>query len=278
MKPPFSIRQDPERREEFYALQPGVPAGLRPALRDFTVKMYLHSNGFEINRARLTRLELSINKQIIDGPLRTSTLQFSDALTQDDDLLLDAADFALRWATPEYAAAFELLLVESRSAYSVGRDSRGEYEIQMRQSQEMSELVENETNQTGRAAKHLRTAWSKCFGRSPDPKGACRETVEAIEVAAKPVIAPNDSMATLGKMCAAIRDKPDKWTTDSEYTDSILTVLSMMDMVWKGHHRHGDESAPLEMSQEAAEMTVQIAVLLVSWFRSGRIYRMSQTS
>ena len=72
-------------------------------------------------------------------------------------------------------------------------------------------------------------------------------------------------------MCSAIRSKPEKWETNSESDGGVSAVLSMMDMVWKGHLRHGDESAPLEVSQEAAEMTVQTAVLLVSWFRSGRI-------
>ena len=85
-------------------------------------------------------------------------------------------------------------------------------------------------------------------------------------------------MPTLGKMCSAIRDKSEKWETDSEFDGSVETILGMMDMVWKGHHRHGDESAPFEMSQEAAEMTVQTAVLLVSWFRSERIRLRSHVS
>ena len=135
-----------------------------------------------------------------------------------------------------------------------------------------------EAKQPGRAAEHLRTAWSKCFGRNPDPKGACREAVEAIEVAAKPVVIPDDPVATLGKMCSAIRLKPEKWETDSDFDASVETVLAMMDMVWKGHLRHGEESAPLEVSQEAAEMTVQTAVLLVSWFRSRRIRLRSPVS
>ena len=97
------------------------------------------------------------------------------------------------------------------------------------------------------------------------------EAVKAIEIAAKPVITPDDPVSTLGKMIGAIRDKPDKWETDSEFDGSVNTVLSMMEMVWKGHLRHGDETAPLEVTQESAEMTVQTAVLLVSWFRSGRI-------
>ena len=85
-------------------------------------------------------------------------------------------------------------------------------------------------------------------------------------------------MPTLGKMCSAIRDKSEKWETDSEFDGSVETILGMMDMVWKGHHRHGDESAPFEMSQGAAEMTVQTAVLLVNWFRSERIRLRSPVS
>ena len=85
------------------------------------------------------------------------------------------------------------------------------------------------------------------------------------------MVIPDAPEPTLGKMCSAVRDKPEKWETDSAFDGSVQTILGMMDMVWKGHLRHGKESAPLELSQEAAEMTVQTAVLLVSWFRSGRI-------
>ena len=72
-------------------------------------------------------------------------------------------------------------------------------------------------------------------------------------------------------MISAVRAKPEKWETDTGLDGSVQTVLVMMDMVWNGQLRHGDEDAPLEVSQEAAEMTVQTAVLLVSWFRSDRI-------
>ena len=271
VKPPFSIREDPERREQFFALQTGVPAGLRPLLRAWAVNMYLDSERKAIDFTKLTELELLIDRQITPDGFRSSHLQFTDALTSDNALLLDAVDIALRWADDADTSLLEQILVKARSAYCVGRDEEGDYEIQLRQLQEMTELVQSETNQPGHAASHLRNAWSKCFGRNSDPKGACREAVEAIEVAAKPVITPDDPVATLGKMCSAIRDKPEKWETDSEFDGSVDTILGMMDMVWKGHYRHGDENAPLEVSQEAAEMTVQTAVLLVSWFRPGRI-------
>ena len=271
VKPPFSIRQDPAQHEEFFALQTGISDGLQPLLRSWAIKMYSDSERGDIRLAKLTNLELLIDQQITPDGLRSSDILFGDALTKDRTLLLDAIDVALRWADDTDAGILEHFLVKARSEYCVGHDENGDYEIQLRQPQEMTALIETEANQPRRAAEHLRNAWSKCFGRNPDPKGACREAVEAIEVAAKPVVIPNDPLATLGKMCSAIRLKPEKWVTDSEFDGSVETILGMMEMVWKGHLRHGDESVPSEVSQEAAEMTVQTAVLLVSWFRSGRI-------
>ena len=271
VKPPFSIRRDPELRQKWSALQRGVPPGLLPSLRDWTIARYFDSDDHVLADARLKQLELRANRQITPDDNRTSQIEFEDILTADPTLLLDAADLALNWADAWKAMALEADLVTARSAYCVKTDDQKNYELQLRQPEETVALIENEANQPGRAATHLRSAWSKCFGLNPDPKGACREAVEAIEVAAKPVVIPVDPVATLGKMCSAMRLKPEKWETDSDFDASVETVLGMMDMVWKGHLRHGDENAPMEVSQAAAEMTVQTAVLLVSWFRSERI-------
>ena len=279
VKPPFSKRQNPERLEEFHALQEGVPEGLLPSLRDWTESEYASLTGARgslhrrrvVSAEKLRLLERRTDRQIMPDNSRRDPAEFRDQLTADRMLLLDAADMALSWADRYAADELESFLVDARSIYCVGTDTDGNYELQQRQSQEMIALVDSEANQPGRSAQHLRSAWSRCYGRNPDPKGACREAVEAIEVAAKSVVTPDDPVATLGKMCSAMRAKPSKWETDSEFDGSVESVLSMMDMVWKGHLRHGDEDAPLEVSQEAAEMIVQTAVLLVSWFRSGRI-------
>ena len=272
VRPPFSVRQDPERHEEFFAVQTGISDGLRPLLRLWAVNMYLNSERDALDFTKLTELELLIDRQITPDRLRSSHSQFSDALTSDNALLLDAVDIALRRANDADASLLEQILVKARSAYCVGHDEDGGYEIQLRQPQEMTALIETEANQPERAAEHLRNAWSKCFGRSPDPKGACREAVEAIEVAAKPAISPRNSRTTLGTLCRDMKTDLSKWETDSDSDGSLEIILGMMEMIWnKGRYRHGDESAPLEVPQETAEMTVQTAVLLVSWFRSGRI-------
>ena len=64
VKPPFSIRENPERREQFFALQTGVPAGLRPLLRAWAVNMYLDSERDALDFTKLTELELLIDRQI----------------------------------------------------------------------------------------------------------------------------------------------------------------------------------------------------------------------
>ena len=272
VKPPFSIRRDPEQRQKWFALQQGVPPGLLPSLRDWTIAIYFDSGNHVLADARLKQLELRANRQITSDDNRSSQIEFEAILTADPILLIDAADLALKWADVWKAMGLEESLVTARSAYCVKTDDQKNYELQLRQSEEMVALIENEANQSGHAATHLRNAWSKCFGLNPDTKGACIEAVSAVEVAAKPIISPDNSRTTLGTLCRDMEAKPSKWETDSEYVASVEAVLNMMKLVWnEGHYRHGDDRLPLEVSQESAEMTVQTAVLLVSWFRSERI-------
>jgi len=121
-----------------------------------------------------------------------------------------------------------------------------------------------------RAHEYLTDAWDKIVKRNPDPSGAYCDAIRAIEVVAKPVVLPNDSLATLGKIIRAIRDKPDKWRVVLDKATSTK-VVDMADMVWKGQQdRHGtDEQAALNVSLAAADAAVYLAVALVRLFASG---------
>lgn len=273
VKPPLLVRQNPDMQESYFALRKGIPDSLLPSLLSWSLEHYTQwvMGVTLVNQDRLNRLERIIDLKVLPDGYRDDADGLQQILTANHTLHMQAIDIALRWADNEKATELATYLDEARSVYCVRRDEQGQHEVQYRQPEEMSELVDSEATRPGRAAEHLRTAWSKCFGLDPDLNEACFEAVKAIEVAAKPVITPNDPTATLGKMCSAIRDKPSKWETRSESGRGVETVRSMMEMVWEGHLRHGDNSAPLEVSQEAAEMTVQTAVLLVSWFRSERI-------
>lgn len=274
-------RETPERREEFYALREGISDGLRPSLLDWTVPRYASyvDDSWEIDLDRVRHLERVVDRWVFLNLLPPSLEFLHQRFSVDHDLLLQATDIALQWADDEDAGLLESYLAEARSVYCVGEDEDGAYQLQFRQSEELTELLRTEADQPGRAADHLRRAWRRCLRLNPDPNGACDEAVNAVEVVARPVVSPKKAKATLGTMCNDIGVKKEKWETDSEFVDSIETVLHMMRLVWnEGHYRHGDANLPLEVSQESAEMTVQAAVLLVSWFRSGRIRLKSQTS
>lgn len=209
VKPLFSGRNDPERRERFSALQEGVPDFLFPSLLDWTLEHFLAglAGMRTINEEMILRLERRA-RHALPSRAKTDVNALVRAFGDDADLLLDAIDLVL---SQEYfyrhenynLDQLESILEDAGSAYCVGTDENDSLELQFRQSEEMTALIEGEANQPGRAATHLRTAWSKCFDLNPDPKGACREAVEAVEVAAKPVVTPTDSQPSLGR-CAAL--------------------------------------------------------------------------
>jgi len=281
VRPPILQRQTPEQREEFYTLREGIPVGLHSSLLDWTFPWYvsLVDDSLEINLDRVRHLERVIDRWVFLNLVPPSPEFLNTRFSHDDDLLLQATDIALQWADDEDAGVLESYLAEARHIYCVGTDEDGNFQLQFRQSEEITELFQTEAEQPERAADHLRRAWTKCFRvePAPDPNAACSEAVSAVEAAAKSVISPKNNKTTLSSLLNEM--KPDakkkpgyKWETDSEYDRSMEAVYSMMQLVWNtGRYRHGDDSLPLEVTQESAEMTVQTAVLLVNWFRSERI-------
>ena len=254
----------------------GVPDGLRPSMIGWICSQLCHTTqrGETLSLSIVRRLERQINHAFADEDEDDPTIDDVQwELKEDEELLLNAADSLLQYCSREPADHLERYLVEARSAYCVGRDGASRYQLQLRQALEVTFLLEAAIAGEDRASQHLTMAWSKCFGRDADPKGAYTDAVMAIEVAAKPIVTPNDTRATLGKMCAAIRTKPAKWETDSNCKESVETIRAMMEMVWTGQPRHGDSTAELDVPQPAAEMAVHLAALLVSWFRSGQIRR-----
>ena len=248
--------------------------GLLPSLIGWVRRKYLHHwrNGVAPDLAAIGRLE-----RVLGRELPHDCDQLTESFQQDHQLLLDAVDNALASDTgqkqgvelQEHLKQVEQLkdyLDEARSVYTVSVDEDGLHELQLRQPPELTAVAEKATEGTSVASQHLREAWSKAFARAPDPNSACIEVVKAIEVAAKPVITPADQKATLGKMIVAMRAAPSKWTTDSGAPTDIESVASLMELVWTGCPRHGDDAQPAAVTAEYSQMLVQAGALLVHWF------------
>ncbi len=131
----------------------------------------------------------------------------------------------------------------------------------------------------GSASEHLDTAWKAAFGRDPNPTHAYAEAVKAVEAVAVPLVLPNDSDATLGKVIGHIRANAQSYslvfTTHAEaIKGSTLTpvqaVIAMTDLLWSNQPRHaeGDSRPAVAATQPQAELAVHIALTLVHTFRS----------
>ena len=202
-KPLFSGRSDPERSERFSALQEGVPDFLFPSLLDWTLEHFLVGlSGKNVtDQDMILRLERRA-RRALPPRAKTDPQALVREFQDDDNLLLDAIDFVLSqehfYRHGNYnLGQLESILEDAGSAYCVGTDENDSLELQFRQSEEMTELFHAEADQAGRAAEHLRRAWSKCVHRPRDANTACSEAVSAVEAAAKPVISPNNDRTTL---------------------------------------------------------------------------------
>ena len=280
-KPPWSVRKDRKRTDQFFVLREGIPEGLGNSLMDFLSSHYTEAYD-DVAVGRVERLA-----RVVGRDLPRSRRELLTLFLQDEELLLDAIDHALSYPAQdvynpydpsagnvyERAQTLKSYFDEARSVYDVFHVDGPEFELGYRQPPEITELVEAVTSNRDRASEHLRRAWLLAFSREADPNAACVEATKAIEAAARDTIEPNNSRATLGTMIAAMEAKPTKWATDltSPDLDGVGTVIGLMKAVWKGHLRHGNPNEPLDVPAERCEMIVHSAALLVHWFTSGRV-------
>ena len=272
-EPPWSVRKDASSLENFYLLREGVPDGLMNSLLGFLAHHFIEDELW-VRTGRSEHLARRTGRH-----LPQSRHELMAAFASDHELLWDAVDHVLMYPISEIqpgrraAAQVSQYLDDARSVYDVAEHGSGTYRLLYRQPPELTSLLDEATRGPSRASEHLRNAWSLAFDRDADPTSACVEATKAVEAAARDVILPTDPKATMGKMIAALDAKPAKWQTDfgPEESLDIRTVSDMMQLIWKGHLRHGNPDDPLSVPPPRAEMIVHIAAVLVHWFLSGRV-------
>lgn len=177
----------------------------------------------------------------------------------------------------ERAEALENALSLGRSAWTV-RPVGNVNCLERRVDETVESAALTVIGDTGTAGVHLANAWHLAYERIPNPGESYRESIKAVEVAAIPVVLPNDALATLGKVLGEMRAHPQKWTVTAPASSTAMPnaqlVIVMMDAVWTGQAgRHGDPNLPTPptQTQEEAKAAVHLAVTLVEWFTSGAV-------
>ena len=181
-------------------------------------------------------------------------------------------------------------LSKGGSAYEVAvedlPDGRQRFRLQDRVPQAVRDAAES-AMKLDRAGDHLRRAWNAAFRHAPSPGEAYSQAVKAVEVAARPILTPNDETATLGRMLGEYRAREASFELalvgagDSRQgkrgdVPGVAIARLMTQLLWTSQHdRHGkqDQNAPIEVSQAEAQAAVYLAVTLVQWFSTGVIRR-----
>ncbi len=270
-------------------LHDGVPAWLVGSLIDW-LRPRCYSEvigwGSEPNPERIRELERRLHLNLGQATPDLLLDDLLEHLTNDEDRLLRAIGVALGWYGPaDYItieaerdlAELENAFRQSGSAWQVAYSSTRGWGLERRVDETTAEAARVVMSTGGRASDHLAEAWRHLYARDPSPGEAYAEAVKAVEAAAIPVVCPNDSSATLGKIIGQLRAALDGWALALEPhdADSIGHLCSMLDLLWRSQRRHGtpDPATPLRVSPGEAEPAVYLAITLVHWFTSGAVQR-----
>jgi hypothetical protein len=276
---PLSKRGKPDARLD----EPtdGLPPYLAVAVVGW-VRERVFDETFGFRRSSLHALQLRFK---LDPPLNwTSDQSAAESLigrmVRDENFGLDVLDYMLHhikefldsYSQPgQVAAGLNGILYLGGSVWEVAARPGGDgFQLVRRAIGPVREAIES-IPPNSRAHVLLVEAWNKLHGRNPDVSGAYREAIRAVEAVAKPVVLPSDSNATLGKMIAAMRDKPEKWETTIGTVDDVRRIMGS---VWTSQlDRHGtdDESIPLNVSPEQADAAVHICLTLARLFVGGHV-------
>ncbi|NLT04715.1 MAG: hypothetical protein GXY03_00240 [Solirubrobacterales bacterium] len=283
---PLSVREGLAADDgRFDALHEGVPPWLWRSLDEWLDLVFKPGGGRFVADAKIAQVEIALRiVPALDGPAgEMAHRDLRLRMRRDGGFALDVVDLvvstptllhdqpvsrrrlvaALRVALEAAGSAWEPVPIKDGKTWCLARRVPGPGH------EAIGALAAN----APRTGEHLRKAWARLYGRQPDPQTAYLEAVRAVECAAKPVVTPNDSDATLGKMIRAMADAPAKWSFALGETDD---VAAMARLIWNRRFpRHGtdDESEPISVPMERAEPAVHVAVMLCQFFVSGAVRR-----
>ncbi len=261
---PFTAQQGLESYE-IPALDEHVTPHLAPYLWQWCRRR------LEIDQNRFTRMILQMRLQL--GSRRLAELE---QLTEGQpDRLLNIAQWYLTEADLplDVIESLDQMLSDAGSAWTADQEART---LRRRMPPEEEESLQIAIGPDDATSTHLREAWTAAWRREdPSALEAFDRAVKAIESILTPIVTPTDPTPTVGKIIAALRDKPEKWDTRFRGVPTVEALTAMLDEVWKTQVRHG-KSEYLENTLEEAQDAVSIAVAVVSLCRRGFLRRLSE--
>lgn len=229
---PRSKRGTPEE-DEHLALQDGIPYHLITALDEWIEEQFVVEtmDGYgliqrAVSNDYLRRIELEM--QIPLGNDRRVVDRLFKHVRSTNDAYWDLIDYLLRNPLPTTSPSIGMYLspgtraLKLEETLSLGRSVwtvcrlDDVHCLERRVDATVEASASLAIDQGGTAGTHLENAWHLAYGRAPNPGESYRESVKAVEAAAIPIVLPNDTLATLGKILGEMRAHPTKWSTTAQ--------------------------------------------------------------
>lgn len=190
-------------------------------------------------------------------------------------LILDVIDWLLR---NDCGSKDALEMILSRAGHELRVSPEGDRLVERIDSVNWNSYGEV-VRPADKASRLMQDAWALAFGRDPNPLEAWSDAIKSIETLLKPIVSPDDSKATIGKMIAALRDKPEKWvcslpdrkygTKDNKITKrSIEILIDTLNVIGYQPNRHGNET-----TDAVDDITIRsilfLSVTVLGWLRDG---------
>jgi hypothetical protein len=201
-----------------------------------------------------------------------------DARADREKLLLEAVDgllhMMLRYPSRyrragDAAASLERILEDGGSIWRVGRFGNA---LERRLDDSVAQALDDAAAKApATAADHLRAARDAIYSLHPDAKRGYDEAILALEAITGPVVLPNDSKRTLGKVIAHMRDTKWKLAVNDQPAN---TIVDLMDLLWRNQPRHAPGDTPTrKVTTLEAETALHLAAHVVHLFATGAVTR-----
>lgn len=126
------------------------------------------------------------------------------------------------------------------------------------------------------AGERLLAAWNALYALKPDPSGAYRDAIRAVEAVANPLFLPTALAPTLGQVIRHLEQHGRNYemvvANKTGRPADVSVICGMMRLLWEGHrdrHEGGPTTAPI--TPESAQAAVAVAVTLVHLLSSGAV-------
>jgi hypothetical protein len=122
----------------------------------------------------------------------------------------------------------------------------------------------------------LREAWSRAYGRDPDPADAWDHAIKAVEAALRPIVCPNNLKATLSNIIGDLSSQGHLWRLGLRgraRDHSVAPLVEILKLMWPDPNRHGSPTPEPPATIEEARAVVHLAVTIVQWGRDGQVVR-----